>query len=136
MRVANSALRPVMKSRLGRLVRGQLVIVSFSGRKSGREYEIVVGWHDAGGTRAVFTPARWRVNFRGGTPVTVVHEGRKLTGTGTLVEDPEEVARGLQQAIDSGSKPSLLGITVPDGHKVTPEDVRATRRAMIRLEVA
>src|SRR3954469_16183574 len=136
VRAANAALRPLMKSRLGRLVRGQLVILRFSGRKSGREYEIVVGWHDAGGVRAVFTPARWRVNFRGGAPVTVVHQGRTLTGTGTLVDDPEEVARGIQQAIDSGSKPSLLGITVPEGHRVTPEDVRATERAMIRLEVA
>jgi hypothetical protein len=125
-----------MKSRLGRLVRGKLVILRFAGRKSGREYEIVVGWHDAGGTRAVFTPAPWRVNFRGGAPVAVVHEGRTLTGTGTLVEDPEEVARRLQQAIDAGSTPKLLGITVADGHKVTPEDVRATGRAMVRLEVS
>jgi hypothetical protein len=125
-----------MKSPLGRLVRGKLVMLRFSGRKSGRQYEIVVGWHAAGGTRAVFTPARWRLNFRGGAPVEVVHEGRTLTGTGTLVEDPEAVARGLQQAIDAGSKPSLLGITVPDGHKVTPEDVRATGRAMVRLEVS
>jgi hypothetical protein len=136
VRAANAALRPVMKSRLGRLLRGQLVILRFSGRKTGREYEIVVGWHDAGGTRVVFTPARWRVNFRGGAPVTVVHGGRTLTGTGTLVEEPEEVARGIQQAIDAGSKPKLLGITVADGHRITPEDVRATGRAMVRLEVA
>jgi hypothetical protein len=135
VRAANSALRPLMKSPLGRLVRGKLVLLRFSGRKSGREYEIVVGWHDAGGTRAVFTPAGWRVNFRGGAPVAVVHEGRTLTGTGTLVEDPEEVARRLQEAIDAGSTPKLLGITVPDGHSVTPEDVRATGRAMVRLDV-
>src|SRR3954447_21861813 len=103
--IANAVLRPLMKSPLGRLVRGQLVILRFSGRRSGREYEIVVGWHETGDTRAVFTPARWRFNFSGGAPVTVVHEGRELKGTGTLVDDPAEVARGLQQAIDSGSKP-------------------------------
>jgi hypothetical protein len=136
VRAANTVLRPLMKSRFGGLVRGQLVMLRFAGRKSGREYEIVVGWHDSGGTRAVFTPARWGLNFRGGAPVTVLHEGRTLTGTGTLIEEPEEVARGIQHALDSGSKPSLLGITVPEGHRVTPEDVRATERAMIRLEVA
>lgn len=135
VRAINVALRPLLKSRLGRVVRAPVVVLRFGGRRSGRVYEIVVGWHDAGGTRAVFTPATWRLNFRDGAPVAVMRAGRTLTGTGTLVEDPEEVARGLQQAIDAGSTPSLLGINVDAGHRITPEDARATGRAMIRLEL-
>jgi hypothetical protein len=135
VRTLNRGLRPLLKSRLGRAVPGPLVVLGFAGRRSGRGYEIVVGWHDAGDTRAVFTPAQWRLNFRGGAPVSVVRKGRRLTGTGTLVEDPDEVARGLQHALDSGSTAKQLGIHVDAGHRITPDDVRAARRAMIRLEL-
>jgi hypothetical protein len=135
VRTLNRGLRPLLRSRLGRVVPAPLVVLRFAGRRSGRPYEIVVGWHDVGGTRAIFTPATWRLNFRGGAAVSVIRDGRTLTGTGTLVEEPDEVARGIQQALDSGSTPNLLGISVDAGHQITPDDVRATGRAMIRLEL-
>jgi hypothetical protein len=133
--VLNPLLRVLLRSPLGRVVRGPLVVLRFRGRRSGREYRIVAGWHEVDGVRVVFSSARWAVNFRDGAPVSVVHGGRTLSGTGTLVEDAAIVASGLQDAIDAGSSPRMLGLSVERGHRVTPADVRAVGRRMIRLDL-
>jgi hypothetical protein len=135
VRAANVVLRAVLNSPLRKLVRPSLAVLEFKGRKSGRAYRIPVGWHVVDGSRVVFTPAGWRVNFRDGGPVTVAHRGGRASGTGTLVEDPAVVADGLQQALDGGSTPSLLGLKVEKGHRVTAEDAVASGRSMIRLEL-
>jgi hypothetical protein len=135
VRVLNPLLSVLLRSPLARVVHAPLVVLRFSGRRSGREYRVVVGWHEVDGGHVVFSPARWAVNFRGGAPVSVAHGGRTLSGTGTLVEDPAIVASGLQDAIDAGSSPRLLGLTVERGHRVTPADVRAVGRRMIRLDL-
>jgi hypothetical protein len=118
---------------LSRLAGYRLAELRFSGRRSGRSYRVPVGLHDVGDGRAVFTSEVWRLNFRGGAPVTVRSRGRTFTATGTLVEDPEEVARALQHALDSGSSATLLGIEIERGHRVTADDVRGLPRDMVRL---
>jgi hypothetical protein len=133
--VLNPVVRTLIGSPAGRLIT-PLVVLRFTGRRSGRAYAIVTGWHAVGGARVVFSPALWRLNFRGGRPVTVVHGGRRLAGTGTLVEDAEVVAAALQEALDAGSTPTLLGLRIEAGHRVTPDDVRAVGRDMIRLDLA
>jgi hypothetical protein len=135
VRSVNPLLRGLLKSPLRRLVRPSLAVLEFKGRKTGRQYRIPVGWHLVDGSRVVFTPAGWRFNFRGGAPVSIVHRGGTVTGTGMLVDDPAVVADGLQQALDGGSTPSLLGLHVEKGHRVTPEDAVVSGRSMIRLEL-
>lgn len=130
----NPVLRTLIGSPAGRLI-APLVVLRFTGRRTERDYAIVTGWHDAVGGKAIFSPALWRLNFRDGRPVTVVHGGRRHEGTGTLVEDPEVVAAALQEALDTGSTPTLLGLRIAPGHRVTPDDVRALRRDMIRLDL-
>jgi hypothetical protein len=133
-RFANPVLRAVLSSPLRRLVGPSLAVLEFSGRKTGRRYRIPVGLHTVDGSRVVFTPSGWRLNFRGGAPVTITHRGGTVMGTGTLVEDPAVVAAGLQQALD-GSTPRRLGLRVEKGHEVTREDAVAAGRSMIRLEL-
>jgi hypothetical protein len=52
---------------------------------------------------------------------------------GTLVEDPTVVASALDSLITSGVAPRMLGLDVPKGHRITAEDARAVRRAMIEF---
>ena len=127
-------MRVFLGSWLGRLA-PQNALLRFAGRRSGRAYRIVVGLYELDGVPVVFTPARWRLNFRGGAPVTVTHRGRTITGTGTLIEDPEAVAAAFQRVIDGGVRPRLLGVRVEAGHRLTAQDIRAIGRTMVRLEL-
>jgi hypothetical protein len=132
--VINPIMRTLLLSPAARVLPDALAVLQFSGRRTGKAYRIVVGAHEAPGSRVVFTSAPWARNFKGGAPVTLVQEGRRRPGTGTLVEDPDVVASAFQAVFDDGAPPRALGLEVPDGHRMTGEDVRAVQRVMIRID--
>ena len=134
LRVINPIMRTLLLSPAARLLPDSLGVLEFSGRRTGKRYRVVVGSHDVAGAKAVFTSAPWSRNFRGGAPVVLIQEGRRRHGSGTLIEDPEAVARAFQTVIDEGAPPRALGLEVPDGHRMTGEDVRAVGRVMIRID--
>lgn len=131
--VLNPVLRLALRTRLGRMVR-PCALLEFTGRRSGRRFRVPVGWHDAEGTRVVFSPApRWPTNFRGGRKATVHRLGRKHELVGFLVTDPDEVARALRIVLAAGTPPRLIGLELPDGHQVTAADVLAVSKVMVRF---
>ena len=90
--VVNPAVRTLLRTPAHRLVDDALLLLTFRGRRSGTPYTVPVGHHDIDGHPAVLTNSGWRVNFRGGHPLTVRWRGHVRTGTGTLDEDPDHVA--------------------------------------------
>jgi hypothetical protein len=133
LRVINPPLRMLISSRLGGVV-GSLGVLRFRGRVSGREYEVPVGIHRVDGVPTVFTDAGWRLNFRGGAPVTVVNGGKTQQGTGELLEAPEQVGPALRAALSSVRNPRQLGLYVEKGTQPTDEEL-AEVRSMIRLKL-
>ena len=134
LRVLNPIMRTLLLSPAARVLPNALGVLEFAGRRTGKRYRIVVGAHDLGDAKAVFTSAPWSRNFTAGAPVTLVQEGRRRPGSATLVEDPEAVAQAFQTVFDEGAPPRALGLEVPDGHRMTAEDVRAVQRVMIRID--
>ncbi len=134
LKVVNPILRTLLKSPLAGVTPKHLVILRFAGRKSGRQYEIVIGWHQIDGQNLVFSPYRWTVNFDGGAPVEVIRGSSRRSGSGTLVRDPELVAPKFGQAIDEAGDRNL-GVKVSDNDAITPDVVRALERKMIVLDV-
>ncbi len=124
--VVNPALRVLLRSPLAGRLPGGLILVRFSGRKTGREYELPVGIHDVDGRPAVLSNSRWRENFRGGAPVSIVQGGVIRTGTGTLVDEPDAaaaIALGLLREYGPEQAPRM-GLRIEPGHEPTVEDLR------------
>ncbi len=102
-KVINPLVKALLRSPLHRLVSEHLMLLTFSGRKTGSTYTVVVGRHEVNAALVVptgTTGRRWRLNFRGGAPVVVTIEGRRRRGRGELMEDPEEVARVHELLLD------------------------------------
>jgi hypothetical protein len=135
LKVIDPVFKTLLKTPLGGVLPKTTSVISFKGRKSGKPYNLVVMVHDIDGQRYVFSQRVWMVNFKGGAPIAVRQAGKKLSGTGTLVSDPVEIAPLLQKAVDAHGGNSV-GLKVSDDHKITPEDVKAVGRKMLRLEVA
>lgn len=91
LRVLNPTLRFLMRTPLGGPLRRGLLVLRFTGRRSGRRYEVVISPHRIGGDLFVLTNARWRLNFRGGREAEWDHQGRTTSGRGVLVEEPQVV---------------------------------------------
>ena len=160
VRVMNPAVRALLRSPLGRRI-GALAIVDHHGRRTGEPRHVVTAWHELDGRGFVVTPAAWRANFTGGAPARVRHEGRTQAMTGTLVDDPIEVAATLQRMFDavrtfaarlmaeydvrapsvraqtatlSGGNQQKAVVAVDEHHAIDAADVIAVRRAIVWFE--
>ena len=92
MRLMNPLLRLLLPTPLGGGARKQFMVLKFTGRKSGKRFEIPVSAHLIDGQLYALAGALWKVNFRGGGPAEVLYDGRTKPMTGELIEDPATVA--------------------------------------------
>jgi len=133
MRIINPTVRALLGTSAGRLLPSWMAVLMFTGRHSGTRYRVPIGIHDVQDTPTVFTDRPWRLNFRDGAPVTVVHGGQQRHGNGVLVEGRENVGVALLDALQHTSRPSNLGLKVAKGHQPTVEDLAALGSSMIQV---
>ena len=141
-RVVNPTVKALLRSPLHWPFSGHLMLLSFRGRKTGSTYDIVVGRHEVDGALLVPTGTKgkqWRLNFRGGTPTEVMIEGRRRSGRGELIEDPDEIVRLHQLLLDRvGLKNAgRLGLRVNVDRQPTHDELKVplAGRGMISIEL-
>lgn len=114
-------VRVLLRSPLGGPMRRQLMVLRFTGRKTGRRYDVPVTAHRLGDELYSLTAARWRNNFRGGAEVDVTLGGHITRMRGQLLEDPEAVAPIYARSIDQlGVKRAQRMIGIKIGTPGTP----------------
>lgn len=106
---------------LHRLLSRELMLITFTGRKSGRSFTVPVSYAPAGEGVLFFSNQRWWTNLRGGAPVILRLRGRTVSGYAEPVEDRVVVAsevraylqrRGVRRAGRIGVQ--LSGRNEPD----------------------
>ena len=95
LRVVNPVVSALLRSPLHRLLSREYMLLTVTGRKTGRSYTIPVGRHEFDGAFVVYAAGGWRLNLRGGADVRLTLDGHERTGHAELEEDPARVA-GLQ----------------------------------------
>jgi len=78
---------------LHRLLSRELMLITFTGRKSGRSFTTPVTFMPVDCGVAFFSNQRWWTNLRGGAPVMLRLSGRDVAGYAEPVEDRATVAR-------------------------------------------
>ena len=121
-----------MGNPLVRLLLGDsFLVLHLTGRKTGRRYDIPVGYVDMGGKLTVVTIARWRVNLRGGADVEVTLHGRLRPMHALLEEDPAAVAVSYQAMITRtglNKAQRQLGISLPAARPPTALELQDEAR--------
>jgi hypothetical protein len=89
----NAPVVALTRSRLGRLVSGNIAMLTYTGRRSGRTVSLPVGYQRRGDevTISVNMPdaKTWWRNFLGdGAPLTLELDGRDIGGHGVAQRDP------------------------------------------------
>ena len=92
LRVVNPILKLLLHTPFAGAARNQLMVVDFTGRKSGRPYSIVLSAHVIDGVLYAMTGATWKSNFRDGATAQVLHAGKTTTMRGELITDKAHVA--------------------------------------------
>jgi hypothetical protein len=140
VRLANPVMRRLLASPLHALASRQLLLLHFTGRRTGRRYTVPTGYHHLDGVPSVLTNSGWRHNFRGGTDIEVTLRGRRRPALATLIEEPDTVVRaymGVIHQLGWRAAQRRLGIRVNVGRTPTPEElveaVRAAGLSIVRL---
>lgn len=93
----NQIMSAMLRSPLHFVASRSIMLITFTGRKSGRSYTTPISYAREGDLVTAFTSARWWKNLRGGAPVSLNLKNREYQGQAEVVaEDKEAVARGLQ----------------------------------------
>jgi hypothetical protein len=90
-KISNIFMIPLLRSPLHFLVSGSYMLITFTGRKSGKIYTTPVEYRQENHTLTVFTQRRrsWWKNFQGGAPITLRlrgHEVRAMAEIGSMDE--------------------------------------------------
>lgn len=94
----NKAMKRILSSPIHGLVSKTILLISFSGRKSGTTYTTPVSYSQQGDQVTIFTHATWWKNLRGGAPVTLRLRGREFPGIAQPVaEDKSAIAAALAE---------------------------------------
>ena len=125
LRAVNPILRLLLRTPIMGGARNQLMVVSFTGRKSGRRYSIPVTAHHIDNDLYALTAASWKRNFRGGATAEVLLNGKTAAMRGELIEDPSVVADLFRRCSESyGAKRAqrMMGLKFRDDRIPTLEE--------------
>jgi hypothetical protein len=131
VKTGNPLMRMLLGSPLHGVLGDSFLVLHLTGRKTGRRYNIPVGYVDMEGRLAVVTVARWRVNLRGGADVEVTRHGCLRPMHALLDEDPASVAVSYQAMIDRIGPTKAqrqLGIKLPGGRAPTAVELKDAAR--------
>ena len=98
----NPLMTLILRSPLHGLVSKRLLLLTFTGRKSGRQFTTPVGYIREDDTLYVLTESPWWKNMRDGTPVMVRLQGETLSGYAEAKADPETAAHIVRLQIQAG----------------------------------
>jgi len=128
-RVVNPLMKLLLRSPLHGLVSDSLLLVTFTGRRSGREFTTPVGYEQLDDTLYVTSQTNrvWWTNLRDGAPVTVQLRGERRGGRAEVIEDDEAVARYVSGFIDRHGLDSLrrLALAIDGGTKPAEAELAA-----------
>ncbi|AMU77130.1 hypothetical protein [Mycobacteroides abscessus] len=85
----NKVVRGVLRSPLHPVLSGNIALFTFTGRKSGKEYNVAATYVREGDVLTIFTDRTWAKNLRDGRPVTALVRGKRLKGTAELATGPQ-----------------------------------------------
>jgi hypothetical protein len=87
LKLVNPMLGFLLRTPLAGPMRKQLMVLSFTGRKTGRSFTLPVSAHVIDNDLYALTGAAWKQNFRESAPAQVVYDGKSTAMRGELITD-------------------------------------------------
>lgn len=133
----NKVMTWMLRSPLHRIVSKNLLLITFTGRKSGKVYTTPVSYCQQDDRVTIFTHANWWKNLRGDAMVTLRLQGRDRQGQAVLVADDkhaiaDELATHLQKTPFDAK---FYDVSFDDAGVPRPEDVLKAVETVVMIQV-
>lgn len=143
-KIANPFVGLILHSPLHGLMSSALLLITYQGRKSGKEYTLPVQYaiHDQ---MVYIVPGMaeqkvWWRNLRCGAPVRLTLRGKTVTGQGCVLQneaDAEAIARGLRIYLEKfPATAGIHNIRLGEDGSFNQDDLRRAARTTIVVRVA
>lgn len=134
----NPTMTFILKSPLHPLVSKKILLISFTGRKSGHHYTTPVSYLQEEDTVKIFTHSKWWKNFdEDGTPVQLKLQGKMVGGKAHAVDgDKDAVAMNLAKHLKNNHfDAKFYGVEYDEDGNPNMEDVRRGAQDTVLVEV-
>lgn len=132
----NRAISALLRSPLHRLLSGKLLLISFTGRTSGRRFTTPVTYTRLDdGRLAFFSNGTWWKNLAGGAPVTLLLEGRTVAAQAEPSSDLATVVGETKAYLAKHGYKAARFIGLPLDHEPSDAELEesARRRVIVYL---
>ena len=135
--IVNRAMKLVLRSPVHGMVDKSILLITFTGRKSGKTYTTPVSYSQCDDQVYIFTHADWWKNLRSGAPVTLRIRGREFQGLAEpVVEDKQAVAAGLAAHLKKvPSDAKFYQVTFDDHSIPRTEEVEKAAQTVVMLRI-
>jgi len=135
--IVNHAMKFVLRSPVHGMVSKNILLISFTGRKSGQTYTTPVSYSQHDGQVYIFTHANWWKNLRNGASVTLRLRGQEMQGLAEPVaEDKQTIAAGLRAHLRKvPSDATFYGVTFDDDGNPRAEEVEKAVQTVVMIRV-
>ncbi len=133
----NRTMKFVLRSPVHGIVSKTILLITFTGRKSGKTYTTPVSYSQNGDQVYIFSHADWWKNLRSGAPVSLRIQGRELQGLAEAVaEDKSAVATGLAAHLRKvPSDARYYGVTFDDHRNPRAEEIEKAAQSVVMIRI-
>jgi deazaflavin-dependent oxidoreductase (nitroreductase family) len=127
----------MLRSSVHPIVSKTILLITFTGRKSGKTYSTPVSYSQTGDQVTIFTHADWWKNLRGGAPVTLRIRGQEFQGIAEPVaEDKQAVAAGLMEHLRKvPSDAGFYKVTLDGSKNPRAEEVEKAAHSVVMIRI-
>ncbi len=135
--IVNRGMKFILRSPLHGMVSRSILLITFTGRKSGKTFSTPVSYSQSGAQVHVFTHAGWWQNLRGGAQVSLRIRGQELQGLAEpIAEDKPAVVAGLAEHLRQvRSDATFYGVTFDDHGNPKAEDVAKAAQTVVMVRI-
>ena len=136
-KIMNPLMKLMLQSPLHGGMSKRLMVLYFTGRKTGKQYATPVGYVREGSSILVFTHSAWRNNFKDTAPVKMRIRGKDVCGTARLVTDPLRIQQMVRQFISANGEEMSrrMNLWVDHVETANPNEVLTATQGTYFIEI-
>ena len=113
-----------------------IMVLTFRGRKSGKEYTFPIGYMQEGSDLICYSPFGWWTNLEGGVPVAVTLRGQRMAGRADVCTDTATIASGMAAYLRHNPGDAFFFRVKLDKGEPIAEDVDRAARDNVQIRIA
>jgi deazaflavin-dependent oxidoreductase (nitroreductase family) len=135
--VVNQAMKFVLRSPVHGIISKSILLITFTGRKSGKSYTTPVSYTQSGDQVTIFTHANWWKNLNSRALVTLRIRGQELRGLAEpIFEDEQAIASELARHLRKvPSDARYYGVTFDERGNPRANDVEKAVQTVVMIRV-